>query len=300
MNEEHDNDWRFYIRKHVRNAVYSNVWIAFAAGLATFQTTFILEFPSYLLATFVGVSTFFIYNFQRAIKLSKPGGNYIPGRNNWLVRNRKIIIFLTWLGGIGMLTLAFQLPFRDWILMGVPALISIWYVASFSIAGLKIQPLRHIPYLKLYLIGLTWTVSLVALPLVHVFGWEILSEQRSILMLLECFAFIVAITIPFDIRDHLLDPEAFQTLPQRIGPAGSRRIATIWMVGSMVCSTWLMAEGDYPASYLTGLAISNVAAMALILRSTEQRSELFYTGWIDGTIVLRAVLALGLLCIGNI
>lgn len=199
-----------------------------------------------------------------------------------------------------MLILAVQLPMRDWLLMGVPALISVWYVASLSIGGVQIKPLRHIPYLKLYLIGLTWAVSLVALPLVHTFGWEVLAEKRSILMLLECFTFIVAITIPFDIRDHMLDPEGFQTLPQRIGLAGSRRIATIWMIGSMVCSTWLMVEGAYPSLYLTGLAVSNVAATALILRSTEHRSELFYTGWIDGTIVLRAALALGLLCIGNI
>ena len=298
--EKFISGWTFLVKKHLRNAVYSNVWIALGAGMATFQTTLLLGQKSWLLSVFVALSTFFIYNFQRVLKLNMPDGHYIPGRNNWLIRNQKFIVVLTALSGIIMLGIGTQLLVRDWILMAIPAVVSMWYAAQLRIGSIQIEPLRHVPQLKLYLIGITWAVSLVALPFIHYYGWNVIGEFRFILMFAECFAFVVAITIPFDIRDSKMDPAHFKTLPQKIGGTRAKIVGVGWLLSSSISAFGMLYIEAYTFWYALGMVLVNALAALLILKTTDEKSEMYYTGWIDGTIVLKAAIAILTLSVGNV
>jgi len=94
---------------------------------------------------------------------------------------------------------------------------------------------RQIPILKLITIGLSWSVMAVVLPHLvyepHYFKSESLFHFRntglSPLMLwelIEYTLFVIALCIPFEIRDLKYDSPKLRTLPQLIGTRNSKYV----------------------------------------------------------------------------
>jgi len=100
-------------------------------------------------------------------------------------------------------------------------LATVFYVIPFK---KKFSGLRNIPGLKLFLIAITWTGLTLYLPL---FSADLNTSQQVLISGAQRFLFIIAITIPFDIRDAQFDLPELHTLPQVIGINNSKIIALI-------------------------------------------------------------------------
>lgn len=279
----------FKVQKHWRNTVYSNVWIALGAAAATWQTTVLIGVDDLLTPLFVGSATLFTYNFQRLVKLTDRPEYASAGRNHWLFRNRRTLGFISVLA---ILPCAFLIPVlsaSSLLLLSFAGVLSLFYAVRFiPIAG-RLRALRDIAYLKLYIIGLVWALVTVALPIVEHEGFE--PDQGFLLRLAERFAFIVAITIPFDIRDAALDDHSQRTVAQLFGERGARRYAIIWVIIAALCATTLYLTSIYTSWNLIALLLSLLCSAFLINKTTSEQDEMFFTAGIDGMLIVQALLA---------
>lgn len=278
-----------FLKKHWRNTVYSNVWISLGAAGLTLQTLYILDAVVWWIPIFVGFATLFTYNFQRLVKLSERPEYIEAGRNNWLYRNRKELAILTLLSGSFSFFLFFRFHFQSMTLLGVSGIISLLYAVRLGKSEEREgKALRDLPYLKLYLIGLVWGLSTALLPLIEVdlYGPELTW------VVVERFCFIIAITIPFDIRDIALDSVRQKTLPQVIGIRSAKMVAFGWLIAALICSGVSHYLGFYHFYDLVGIALSYIVSAQLIYKSSPEQDEMYFTALIDGVILLQVLLVL--------
>ena len=110
-------------------------------------------------------------------------------------------------------------------------------------------------------------------------------------MLIERATFVFAITIPFDIRDLMLDASSSTaTLPGHFGLKRAK-----WMaLGSLGVTTLAVLANTYLGAYGTGataaLLLSVGSSAALIWGATPERHDYYFSGLLDGTMVFQAVL----------
>ena len=286
-----------FLKKHLRNTFYSNVWIAFAAGCAAYQTSQLFDLDNFYLPLFVASSTLFVYNFQRLVKINQKPLLYAAGRNNWIYRNKKLLALLTIASAAACVVMHRILEPQDYFLLAIPGFLSVFYAVPFKISPKKtFEAMRSLPYLKLFLISFTWSVSTVFLPAVHAYGFDALLWRETFLLAIEQFLFIAAITIPFDIRDLKFDSPFQKTIPQLFGVSGAIAFAMALLTGSFVCLVFLNQFSLIDAREAWALCIGNVVAGIGIVSTKTSSKELYFTGFLDGTIVIKCVLLLIFKC----
>lgn len=149
--------------------------------------------------------------------------------------------------------------------------------------------IRRLPFIKIFLISTCWMWITATVPLL-LHGkmlWEALTHPIS----WERFAFIFALTIPFDIRDTAEDARTgLKTLPNTLGLHITKAI------GILAAGLWILLH--YVAihrtlySYHTLLAtvFTALLTVGLILRATPARSKLYFTGYVDGMMLVWVLL----------
>lgn len=86
----------------------------------------------------------------------------------------------------------------------------------------KKRRLREIGLLKTLFVGLVWSFTTVLVP----FSGQHLATDTMVFLLLRRFLFILALTIPFEIKDLWIDrPAGIITLPMRIGVERTKLLA---------------------------------------------------------------------------
>ena len=113
----------------------------------------------------------------------------------WSRDKNKLIIAILSIIPVALLTL--YLNIYSIFLLVILSLLSISYALP-----IKNKKLRDFPYLKIYIISFVWSASIVFLPIINV-GKEI--SYTYILYFIIFFLYVMAITIPFDVRDYLRD-----------------------------------------------------------------------------------------------
>jgi 4-hydroxybenzoate polyprenyltransferase len=111
------------------------------------------------------------------------------------------------------------------------------------------------------------------------------------LIALKRALFIFAVTLPFDIRDYDSDLKTdVTTLPQILGMRGAR-----WLAMACISGFALIAYIQFYPNYLQAfysLEITAIVSAILIWYASPKRHEYYYTGALDGTLVLQLVLLL--------
>jgi 4-hydroxybenzoate polyprenyltransferase len=257
--------------------LYSNFWIALAAVGMAAQSQLLLcgrGEPTALLG-FIFFATLFLYAVHRIIGLRKSKPFTESGRYAVIARFRNHIVF-----GLFLL----QMPRALIAGLTAPCFLALLYVLPVW----KGYRLRDLHYVKIFLIAITWswiTVFLVALELGM--AWS----TPMYVMLLERAFFVFAITIPFDIRD--LDIDAFnkvKTLPAALGVRSSQRLGGL-SLGLMLLLAALNYYWDvYTLNDLVAIVVSACLSGLLIFLSDRTRHDYFFTGLVDGMMVLQFLL----------
>lgn len=262
--------------------VYGNIWVAIAVMAYVYVGFAQLGISvDWSILAFVFASSLATYNFQRIIRIkqSKLSGERIE----WLRENLQLIKILTVVGASISLVCAFFLPFEILISYALLGLISFFYAYRYFNG----KALRDMPYLKIYLIAFVWAMTSASPILTQ--EWGILYSEW-LLILLEKMLFILAITIPFDIRDLKYDVPQKRTIPQIFGVSNAKAIAISCLVINLILVNYL-----YNSAVLPAFILSNCLAVILIYMSAENKKEWHYTFFLDG---LPILLALALLVIG--
>jgi 4-hydroxybenzoate polyprenyltransferase len=270
----------------VNLVLYGHFWIAAAALAMTIQTHLLLwgDWTYSALDGFIAGGTMTIYALHRLVAMRLQPQVQQTERFAIMQMFQNHIIFYALVAALVAAWFYFQLPFHLQLNLLFPCAIALGYVLPL----LNGRRLRDLPYLKIFLIALSWAWITVLGPVTlkeEPFSWSIL------LMLLERACFVFAITIPFDIRDLALDQSAeVDTLPAYWGMNTAKNIAySALFIGLLTILTNFFI-GCYSIAVLIALLLS-IGSTAWLIRATHpQRHDYFFTGLLDGTMIVQGVL----------
>lgn len=262
-----------------KTTVFSNSWIALSAAASTWLAY--LLYPSALEIAPIVLLLFATFARYNIIAFTLPDA--VTGEKFvFMKKNRKLLKILFVLAGGISCYFAWQLSMQQLLFLGHLALLTSWYIFPLPLGFTTIQPLRKLPYLKIFLIAYVWACSTYIMPLYH----ELSFNLTSLLAFTERFLFLFSITIPFDIKDFSDDKRLnLKTIPNTFGIETSKWIATICLI--ICCSIVFMI---YPYTVSIGLILSYFITCPLIWYANIHKPAIYYLGWIDGTMIWQFLL----------
>jgi hypothetical protein len=267
------------VLKGLKWIVYSNVWVSVNAVAFYLFIVLLLNIPvDYRFLSLLFLSTLFAYNFQRLLKnVSASNTEHRSERHVWIGEHQQLIKVLTLLSGVGTAALSFWILPLHLILISIPALLIVMFYTRRS-DGLS--ALRNIPFLKIALISFVWVFMILVMPLLLLgFDFDMDLVNLSLPMLL----YVAVLCIPFDIRDRKVDMGKLKTIPTVVGVKGAKGIGVIAMLGVAIWG-WFSSVYAFP---LVALIV-----IPSLIRTEEDRPELFFTGWIEGQFLSLLLLQL--------
>lgn len=279
-----------------RFLLWSNVVIAAGAVGCVLRSwklasaSVVTEPLPWFFATGVGGATWLAYTWQRQVKSTRENG-LRKDHQQWLQRHQRglaltsavllplaaaaLVSFAPWPLSISSLLLTCGLVFAALLTLFYPGLPGKW--------GSK-YALRRLPRMKLLWIGATWALITAAWPAwIHTGALPFLSWNTAFIMA-ERGLVIMALTLPFDIRDREWDPPEMRTVPQQWGALGAKALA-LFMLAAAALAT-LSIEGASPTSCI-GIAIM----VPLVAVAGPQRAPWYYA-LLDATLLVDVLLLL--------
>lgn len=249
----------------------SRLFISVAAAGLALSTFKIVEVAiNWVVVAIVFLSTFTAYTFPVFLKQTR----FSPKWLTYFLLYSLIGLFCTfqfWMLESLLLNLLFVLV----------AFCTLFYYLPLGFIG----RLRELPFLKVFLISFTWAVATVLIPLVFVdyplFSFDILW------LFLERFIFVLAVTIPFDVRDIRADNAGgLITLPSKFGLKGSLYFTFVLLMVYLAITAIHLGFSNV----LFVRAICVFVVLILIQKISLQKTSYYYTGLIDGSIIFQSIL----------
>ena len=266
----------------MRTLIYSNLFIALCAAILTLGTYGLIEAePNIFLVLHVFGVTLMAYNVQRLARLEKFSNR--TDQIRWYLRNKWMLYTSLLIGVLLAGITLFFLPFKTLLYFSPLAAVSIFY----SIPLGKSLTIRAIPGIKIFLIALVWTGVTLALPMVMV-SFEF--DGSAGLLLFQRLLFVLAITIPFDIRDLKYDESRMKTLPQILGVKRAKRMAMGFILICLIIELNLQGFGGQTEIQKPILLLFYLLVGILIHRTSEDSDDIYFTGVLDGTMLLLGLI----------
>lgn len=265
------------------------MWIALGAFALSIQTKFLLfEYLKIdLLDYFSFFATLFLYALHRLIGFYKLSACDRPLRFVYL--HQSVFFFKILAGSAACLSflLFLFLPRTVQYLTLLPIILSAGYALPFLPGKRR---LRDLSYVKFLLVGLSWAWVTVVLPAA---GHKVFNDKLIWIMFVARFSFITAIAITFDIRDLEIDrQQRVRTMPALVGIPATKAMALLFLV-IMVSSVWLNYQlGFYTVHHVIAFCISVFFTGVLIIHAKTCYADYYYSGLLDGMILLQAILIL--------
>ena len=282
----------YHLRRFYYFLINTNIFIALGAVALILETELQLgirlQFHPYLLLIFF--STLFDYNLHRFITVltNKEALNSV--KHIWVKKNLVFFYALVASSVIGFLWTVLYADFKVLVTLAPLALLTFFYSVPVYKTNKLIFRLREIPALKIFLISFVWSASTILLPVIQ--SGRLHSKEHVLIMLLERFLFIFAITIPFDIRDMMADTrQGLKTIPLLIGKNAALIVANLALFLFLVicvqhykntAADWLI----YP------MALSAATSFIFLNNRKLQNKYYYHYGILDGTLLLQGLLVL--------
>ena len=181
---------------------------------------------------------------------------------------------------------ALQLELNTIMVISIFALITFLYAMPLLPKRLFVdqsKQLRSISGLKVYIIALVWAGVTVGLPLLNA---NYHFDQAIILMGVQRFLFVLALMLPFEIRDLKYDSLKLATIPQQIGLIRTKQLGVLLLVGFVVLDC-IQYFADVK-SLLILISIAVITAAFIVFSKVEQ--SVYYSGFFVESIPIVWVL----------
>jgi 4-hydroxybenzoate polyprenyltransferase len=277
------------IRAIVNFYIYSSLHISLAASLFVLEVFVLLRIDidwNYILLVFS--ATMFIYSIHRVIGLKKVEDKSSSGRYKIIKTFKSHIIFYACISLVGIACIGVLLPIEYYYFLIPLGVISLLYTLPVFGQGRR---LRDIGYLKIFLIAFVWAY----IALGHNLNDHMLDRKLIVyLILLERFLYILAVTLPFDIRDIEIDQKiSVNTIPSYLG---IHRTYVLVNTLLLICYVLSLAVCNFlniltvTTAILMGLSL--LSTYTLIVISKGKDSDYYYSGLIDGAILLKSIIVI--------
>lgn len=272
--------------------IKSNVFISVAAVALTIETQIQLgmtpQWHPYVLLIFF--ATLVEYNLHRLITVLTNKEALASDKHRWVIEHRALFYALVGLSIVGFLITTLQAQPIVLLALAPFAVITLLYSFPIPITSRGVTRFRQIPYLKIFLIAITWSSISIFLPVSQT--QQVFSKPHIALIFIERVLFVFAITIPFDIRDMGTDKKyGLKTIPLLIGERLSIRLSI-----ASLCAVLILSCIHYMYTHQWGIAIalivSTTTTMLCIGSRRVQRLRHYHYGVLDGTMILQGALVL--------
>ena len=270
-----------YLKKHLLFYINTNFFVALAVLCLHLSTEILLNNSNCRISIFIFFATVLTYNFQRIVIIQKGINNK---KSSWIKKNKKTIYFtvIFSLAITFILFLNFKLPTQ--IVITVCCIISILYPLF----------LRSVPYLKIFIISIIWTLVSTTL---LVFENEVHIDQNIYYLHFSRFCFVFAITIPFDIRDIAIDFKNIKTIPIRFGEKISRYIAVMFIFINQLIMLKLNILDFITHQIFYATIVLSFFTVILILQSRSKRKDIYFSFGVESASILMYIILFFSFCI---
>lgn len=256
--------------------IQGSIHVALATGALTWITMLEHGLPTdFNLVFFVFFGTIAGYNFVK----------YTGAANNHHLEHTpaiKAIKGFTLLILAPLIYTAVQLPFLLLLVSAVFGLLTILY--AFPV--FRNRNLRSLQGTKIFIIALVWAGATVVLPLFNQVG---INESDLWLEFLQRFLFVVALTLPFEIRDLKYDEPELATLPQVLGITGAK-----WLGGGLLLTMVILdlLESSFSITQTFILLFIACITGGMLYTSKVSQPKFFASFWVEGIPLLWLLLFL--------
>jgi len=254
--------------------ISKNIFVAFATLSLYLITDILYHINDPLIGGFVFFSTLFAYNYMRfPLFFSKTTFCKIG------LVHCVVILF----SGLISCFLMFFLGLK-FILLIIPIiLISVLYPLSIDV-NKKAYSIRSIPFLKLFLISFVWAYVTVFLPLIYN-SVEINIYVLSVFV--QRVLFVIAIAIPFDIRD--INVDRIKTLPNTLGTRASKFFACACLLLVELLLIINVIASFMDTHHFIAIFLSILLSAIIISLTHKNNSYFFYGIFVEGLSIIMCL-----------
>ena len=259
----------FYINSsiHVALSVYALSWITLLIFDLSYDEN-ILYFNFY--ATITG------YNFVKYFGIAK-------WHHRSLARWLKVIQVFSFFSFMLMVFYAFKLETKVLFILAGLGVVTFLYAIPFLPKRMYLdeqQNLRQISGLKVHIIAAVWAFTTVVLPLLN--NHQELTAKVWITVL-QNFVFVLALMIPFEIRDLKFDSIKLATIPQQIGVKKTKILGVLLLLIFLGLNVF---KEEIITHFLYKEVIMTFILMLFILFSSKNRNKYYTSFWVEALPVL--------------
>jgi 4-hydroxybenzoate polyprenyltransferase len=272
-----------FIKRFLQLILFGNIYVALGAVCLTQSTIIQLRLNDYLFSysLLVFFSTLFIYNFQRIFYKFQKNNSLYSVRRKWIFENQLTIKFLTLTGFIGICVSFFFNDYKIVFYLSPLLILSLAYFLPFI-------KLRKNAWFKLITLVFVWVMVTAIVPIL--LNHSALITKSNLLHIATRLCFMIAICIPFDIRDLQIDSaDKISTIPHIMGENKTRWLAVLFMFIYNFLIVMEFYFGIIDHAIFIGLLFSAVINTILVFLSSSKRNEYFYVAGIDGTMILQGL-----------
>jgi hypothetical protein len=253
------NIFKFYI-----NASFH---VALAVVCLTDITIQEFDVPrNHKLLLFIFLATITGYNFVKYAGIAKL-------HHLSLAKNLRQIQILSFFAFAGLVYLTFYQSFSVLLISGILGLFTLLY--ALPLFGNNTN-LRGLTGLKIFVIAFVWAGVTVLLPLadqIDLWKWDV------VVVILQRFFLVLALILPFEIRDLQFDMAQLETIPQKFGVRGTRIVGLV-----LICVFVLLEFFKHQTSKENTISLISVGILVLvqIRYSTTRQSKYYASFWVEG------------------
>ena len=239
--------------------------------------------------------TVLTYSFHRIFPFSFDTKQVGSGPYSWVKKHYVLTLIICAISIFFCVVSSISLTFESLCCLAPMFLLTSLYIWPSIPVGNKIVRFKDIPYVKIWTISFVISFVTVLFPSVELLGLTAYSNIDVWLLFLERFCFVVAITIPFDIRDIERDKDrGLKTLPISLGAFPS----LVFSLGLLVMVLMLALIQVYVGNvldkdHLIQLFVALLITAIIVMETKQTNNDYFFSGLVESTMLLFAI-ALGM------
>ena len=171
------------------------------------------------------------------------------------------------------------------VLLFFMSLLTLFYCFPFDPVN---KNLRKTPGLKIFIVATVWSLLIVVFPIIN-FTDKL--DVSFLIFFVQVLIFVIAIILPFEIRDLNSDCKQLRTIPQIIGVKNTKVLGFCLLIIFMIldCIQYVILNFISFKSILINAAVC-LTTFTLILKSKENQSIYFSSFWVESLPILWLLL----------
>ena len=187
-----------------------------------------------------------------------------------LTPNLRLIQIFSFFCFIGMCYFAWHLAWRTWVAGGILGLLTALYAVPVS--G---KNLRNLSGMKIFIIAIVWAGSTVILPLIEA---DKLLDMEILVDFVQRFMLVLALTLPFEIRDLKFDDEELGTIPQQLGLWETKIFGTILFLLIFLIELF---QKDFSSDYFIATSFVCLIGAFFLWNSRLDQHKYYASFWVE-------------------